>query len=82
MNDTSSAAEKKLLELMKQKGEIETLFMGASMFDMARSITRAAILEKMPGISPAEFRVEFFRHWYWEDFNPQTRKKIIEKVRG
>lgn len=81
MNDTSPATEKILLEMMKQKDDAERLFMGASLFDMARSITRSAILEEMPGISPDEFRVEFFRRWYWEDFEPKVRGKIIEAYR-
>jgi hypothetical protein len=81
MNDTSSGAEKKLLQMMMQKSKVEKLFMAASIFDMARSITRSAILEEMPGISPGQLREEFFRRWYWEDFEPKEREKIIEAYR-
>ncbi|MDD3268649.1 MAG: hypothetical protein PHX14_04950 [Syntrophomonadaceae bacterium] len=77
MNDTSSAIQRKMLEMMQEKSEVERLFMGASMFDTARSITRAAILEAKPDISPAEFRAEFFQRWYGEDFEPCKSKKII-----
>ena len=80
MNDTSSAVQNKLFEMMQQKNEVERFFMGASMSDMARSITRAAILENRPDISPAEFRGEFFRRWYWEDFDSSIREKVLEAV--
>jgi len=76
MNDTSPAVQNKLLEMMMQRTEAERFFMGASMFDMARSITRAAILEDRPDISPAEFRAEFFRRWYGEDYEPNVQDKI------
>ncbi|PKM77936.1 MAG: hypothetical protein CVU90_04270 [Firmicutes bacterium HGW-Firmicutes-15] len=82
MNDTSAGAEKKLLQMMMQKGEIEKLFMAASIFDMARSITQSAILEEMPGISPSELREELFRRWYGEDFEPKEREKIIKAYRS
>ncbi|MDD2300080.1 MAG: hypothetical protein PHU69_10635 [Fermentimonas sp.] len=82
MNDTSVGAEKKLLQMMMQKDEIEKLFMAASIFDMARSITQSAILEEMPGISPGELREEFFRRWYGEDFEPNKRDKIIKAYRS
>jgi hypothetical protein len=81
MGDTSPAMEKILLEMMKQKDNVERLFMGASLFDMARSITRSAILEEMPDISLGEIRIELFRRWYWEDFEPKERGKIIEAYR-
>jgi hypothetical protein len=81
MNDTSSRTEKKLIQMMVQKSEVEKLFMAASIMDMARSITLSAILEEMPDISPGELREEFFRRWYWEDFEPKEREKIIEAYR-
>ncbi len=66
-----------MLEMMQEKSEFEKIFMGASMFDTARAITRAAILEERPDISPADFSAEFFRRWYGEDFEPGKREKII-----
>jgi len=81
MNDTSSGAEKKLLQMIMQKDEVERLFMGASIFDTARAITRSAIFEEMPDVSPGELRVEFFRRWYWDDFDPKEREKIIAAYR-
>lgn len=81
MNDTSLAAENKLFEMMRQKTESERFFMSASMFDMARSITRAAIEGDNPDISPAEARAEFFRRWYGDDFDAGTREKILHVMR-
>lgn len=81
MNDTCSTAENKLFEMIQQKTEGERFFMSASMFDMARSITRAAIEEDKPGISPAETRAEFFRRWYWEDFDTSNREKLLQAMR-
>ncbi len=80
MNDTCSTAENKLFEMLQQKTEGERFFMSASMFDMARSITRAAIEGNKPDISPAETRIEFFRRWYWEDFEAGTREKILQAM--
>ncbi|MDD4171711.1 MAG: hypothetical protein PHQ94_05680 [Syntrophomonas sp.] len=42
------------------------------------SSLRAAIPQDRPDISPAEFRVEFFRRWYWEDFDSRIREKLLE----
>ncbi|MDD4627059.1 MAG: hypothetical protein PHP87_08255 [Syntrophomonas sp.] len=81
MNDTCSTVENKLFEMMQQKTESERFFMGASMFDMARSVTRAAIEEDKPDISPAEARAAFFRRWYGEDFDTSNREKILEAMR-
>ena len=80
MNDTSSVVQNKLFEMMQQKNEVERFFMGASMSDMARSITRAAILEHRPDISPAELRGEFFRRWYWEDLDSSIREEVLEAL--
>lgn len=81
MNDTNPAVQNKLLEMMMQRTEAERFFMAASMFDMARSITRAAILEDRPDISPVEFRAEFFRRWYGEDYEPNIQEKISAAMR-
>ena len=81
MNDTCSTVENKIFEMMQQKTESERFFMGASMFDMARLVTKASILEDNPDISPAEIRGEFFRYWYWEDFDTSNREKILEAMR-
>ncbi len=66
---------------MQQKTESERFFMGASMFDMAKLVTKASILEDNPDISPAEARIEFFYRWYWEDFDTSNREKILEALR-
>lgn len=81
MNDTSLALQNKLFEMMQQKTETERFFMGASLSEMARSITQAAIIEACPDISPAELKVAFFHRWYWEDFKPNIREKICETMR-
>ncbi|HBK52346.1 hypothetical protein [Syntrophomonas wolfei] len=81
MNDTSSTVENKLFEMMQQKTESERFFMAASMFDMARLVSKAAILEDKPDISPDEARVELFRYWYWEDFDTDDRENILQAIR-
>ncbi|MDD2510951.1 MAG: hypothetical protein PHP26_04395 [Syntrophomonas sp.] len=82
MNDTSSTVENKLFEMMQQKTESERFFMAASMFDMARLVSKAAILEDKPDISPDEARVELFRYWYWEDFDTDDRENILQAIRS
>ena len=80
MNDTCSTAENKLFEMIQQKTEVERFFMSASMFDMARLLTRAAIKGDKPDISPAEVRAEFFRCWYGEDFDADIQEKILQAI--
>jgi hypothetical protein len=82
MNDTSSTVENKLFEMMQQKTESERFFMAASMFDMARLVSKAAILEDKPDISPDEARVELFRYCYWEDFDTDDRENILQAIRS
>jgi len=81
VNDTGPAVKDKLLEMMQQRTEADKFLMGTSMFDTARLITRAAILEDRPDISPVEFRIDFFCRWYEEDFEPHIREKILAAIR-
>jgi len=80
MNDTSPMAGKVFNEMMRKKSGVEKMLMGASMFDSARAISRAVILEKNPDLPPDKLRVELFLSWYKEDFDEESRKKILDAL--
>jgi hypothetical protein len=51
MNDTSPEMERKHREMILQRSGAERLKMGCSMFDAARALVVASVLEKEPSAS-------------------------------
>lgn len=80
MNDTHPTAGKVFNEMMRKKSGAEKMLMGASMFDSARAINRAVILEKHPDLPPHKLRREIFLNWYQDDFDENSRKKILQAI--
>lgn len=80
MNDTHPDVQKIYEQMMYKKSGAERMRMGASMFDSAREISRAFILSNNPGISPNEFKMELFKLWYGDDFDTDSKDKIMRII--
>jgi hypothetical protein len=65
--------------LLQRSGE-ERLRMGCSMYDFARELVVASVLAKTPDASPSELRRAIFLRFYGDDFDPETREKILRAV--
>lgn len=65
--------------LLQRSGE-ERLKMGCSMHAMAQALVRASTLQKYPSASPATLRKVVFLHFYGEDFDATTRRRILRAL--
>lgn len=77
MNDTPPEIERKYLEMLMERSGEERLKMGCSMFATAQALVRASVLEKDPLASPAALRRALFLRFYGQDFDADTREKIL-----
>ena len=78
MNETHPEIAKKVVELMNEKTPQERFAMGLSMNRTSREIVTSGILHENPGISPSELRHELFLRYYRDDFDAETREKILK----
>ena len=51
------------------------------MFDLARALAVAGIRTADPGIGDAALRVKLFERFYWDDFSPGERDRIVASLR-
>ena len=77
MNDTPPEIERRYREMLLQRSGEERLQMGCSMFTFARELVVASVLAKTPNVSPSELRHAIFLRFYGDDFDPETREKIL-----
>ncbi len=77
MNDTNPKVASKFRQLIMAKSQEERLLMGFSMFDTAKHIVKAAILNQNPGISSEARKREIFLRFYGSDFSEIEKDKIL-----
>ena len=80
MNDTSRQSLEKMRRLIHAKTPEERLKMGCSMHDFSKQLVIHALLEHEPGLSPSALRRELFLKFYGNDFSPQKRLEILERL--
>jgi len=80
MKDTNPAIEEMFCNMMMAKSGAERLRMGFGMYEMARKMIIASILQDNPEISEKEINVSIFNRLYGNDLPPATIKKFIEKI--
>ena len=81
MTDTSPELEARLDALFAERTGSERVRMMSEMFAMARVLMIANIRAEHPNISDAELRVKIFDRTYGDDFDPETRVRIIARLR-
>ncbi len=59
---------------------MERLMMGFSMYEAARQLVKASILERNPTISPWELKKEVFLRFYGNDFSSPLLQKILSHL--
>ena len=80
MRDTSPEMEQRYRVMLLQRSGVERLKMGCSMHATAQALVRASILEKDPQASPEALRRALFLRFYGQDFDPQSREKILHAL--
>ena len=80
MNDTSPDMEARYRAMIMERSGEERLKMGCSMFDTAKALMQAGILDQNPHASPAEIRRYLFRQLYGHEFDADSRTKILAAI--
>ena len=80
MDDTNSVVARKFYRLIMAKSKEQRLLMGFSMFDTAKEIMKAAIMEQHPKISAKEMKKEIFLRFYGMEFSKSEREAILESL--
>ncbi len=80
MRDTSPEMEQRYRVMLLQRSGVERLKMGCSMHATAQALVRASILEKDPQASPEALRRALFLRFYGQDFDPQSRERILRAL--
>ncbi len=80
MRDTSSEMEQRYRAMLLQRSGVERLKMGCSMHATAQALVRASILEKEPHASSGALRRALFLRFYGQDFDPQSRERILRAL--
>lgn len=73
-------ADEIYLKMLKERSPEERMMMGFSMFETSRALVRVGILARHPDISGKDMKIEMFRRFYSNDFNPVTKAKIISTL--
>ena len=80
MNDTSPDMESRYRAVIMERSGEERLKMGCSMFDAAKAMMQAGILDQNPHASPAEIRRALFMQLYGHEFDAESRAKILAAI--
>ena len=78
MTDTPLEVERLYRELLMQRSGQERMMMASRMFDAARAMVLASL---PPDLTEAERRVALFLRIYGDDFDPETRERICNRLR-
>ena len=80
MNDTSPDIESRYRSMIMERSGEERIKMGCSMFDAAKALMQAGILDQNPHASPAEIRRALFMQLYGHEFDAESRAKILAAI--
>ena len=80
MNDTSPDTESRYRAMIMERAGEERLKMGCSMFDTAKALMQAGILDQNPDTSSAEIRRALFMQLYGHEFDADSREKILAAI--
>lgn len=80
MQDTSPEMESRYRAMIMERSGEERLKIGCSMFDAAKALMRAGILDKNPHASPGQIRRALFMQLYGHEFDVDSRTKILAAI--
>lgn len=80
MEDTSPEIAKKMCEMIQLKSPLERAQMGSSMHETSKYLILRHLLLENPNISKADIRKALFLKFYRDDFDPESRQKILKHL--
>ena len=80
MRDTTPEMDERYRAMLMNLSGEQRLIMGCSMFDTAKALMQAGILERHPHASIAEVRQALFMQLYGHEFDAPTRAKILAAI--
>lgn len=81
MTDTPDAVRTRYRVMLMRRPGAERLKMACDMFDAARRLARAGLGDTTGTNRSPEFKVRLFLRIYGQDFDPETRARIVELIR-
>jgi hypothetical protein len=81
MNDTSSEAKAKQLEVILSKTQEERILMALQMMDDVRQMVIDGIRSQEPGISEGELKVRFIQQYYKNDVTEEYLAEVVQWIR-
>jgi hypothetical protein len=76
VNDTPPSTDAAFIAMFASRSGSERVEMACAMFDDAKALAEANIRAQHPNISASELRVKLFERLYFDDFDPETRRRI------
>ena len=80
MRDTAPEMDERYRAMLMSLSGEQRLKMGCSMFDSAKALMQAGILERNPHASTVELRQALFIQLYGHEFDSDTRAKILAAI--
>lgn len=81
MNDTPEHIRKKQFEIYNRKSDAEKMKGLFDLTELSRKIILDQLRKKNPEMSEIDLKVELFRIFYKDDFNPEKLNEISEFLR-
>ncbi len=81
MNDTPEHIERRYRELLMKLSPLRRLEMASEMSSAARIVMREGIRLERGALDEGELRVQMFMRLYGDEFSPERRERIIERIR-
>lgn len=82
MNDTSPEVRERYRRMLMLRTGAERVEMACRMFDAARMLVRASLGDPDGVDSSAEMRVRLFLRTYGRDFDTETTRRIVARLRA
>ena len=82
MKDTPENIIQKQREIIHSKSPDERFMMGVEMINFGRMMVESSIRQSNPHISEIDLKVETFKRYYSQSFDPEEMNKIIKELRA
>ena len=82
MQDTPENIIQKQREIIHAKSPDERFMMGVEMINFGRKMVESSIRQSNPNISEIDLKVETFKRYYSQSFDPEELNEIIKGLRA
>lgn len=82
MNDTNPEVRERYRQMLMRRSGAERVEMACRMFDAARMLVRASMGDPDAVDHSAEMRVRLFLRTYSRDFDAETTRRIVQRLRA